>query len=155
MQSAQASEVSDADGDRGRRLFYFLRETQPNDFSGGSTQPISTLNVRATEYTVGDNGPEAMPAELPPTSAYTYAVEVSVDETLWRREQSAYLLKLADLLLSGKFPRLSRSGTPAPIAYYDGNKAACIPTDDGKVVKILAIKGGLADLDTTGDGRIR
>ena len=33
------------------------------------------LSVRATEYTVSDSGPAAMPAALPPTSAYTYAVE--------------------------------------------------------------------------------
>ena len=34
----------------------------------GTTRPASTLNVRLTEYTVGSNGPQAMPAELPPTS---------------------------------------------------------------------------------------
>ena len=38
------------------------------------------LNIRATEFTIGDSGPAAMPGELPPTSAYTYAVEYSVDE---------------------------------------------------------------------------
>ena len=42
--------------------------------------PIPGLNVRATEYTVGGTGPKAMPALLPPLSAYTYAVEFSVDE---------------------------------------------------------------------------
>ena len=48
----------------------------------GTIQTLSTLNVRATEYTVADNGPETMPGDLPPTSAYTYAVELSVDEAI-------------------------------------------------------------------------
>ena len=43
-------------------------------------------------------------------------------------------------------------GTPAPMAYYDRNRAAWVPTDDGVVVEILDITGGLAELDTTGDG---
>ena len=40
-----------------------------------STQPLGDLNVRATELTVGPNGEKAMPGELPPSSAYTYAVD--------------------------------------------------------------------------------
>lgn len=47
---------------------------------GGVTQTLAALNVRATEYTVGSSGPSAMSAPLPPNSAYTYAVEFSVDE---------------------------------------------------------------------------
>ena len=38
--------------------------------------------MRATEYTVGAAGPEAMPGALPPSSAYTYAAELSVDEAV-------------------------------------------------------------------------
>ena len=43
-------------------------------------QPITRLSVRATEFTVGDDGPQAMPGELPPTSAYNYAIEFAADE---------------------------------------------------------------------------
>jgi len=52
------------------------------DLPNGTTMPLSTLSIRATEYTVGDTGPAAMPATCPPTSAYTYAVEYSADEAL-------------------------------------------------------------------------
>ena len=45
-------------------------------------QPLDILAVRATEYSVGTSGPAAMPGELPPSSAYTYAVELSVDQAL-------------------------------------------------------------------------
>jgi hypothetical protein len=48
----------------------------------GGRQPLTRLSVRATHYTVGENGPEAMPAALPPQSGYTFAVELSVDEAL-------------------------------------------------------------------------
>src|SRR3712207_7796914 len=41
----------------------------------GTLQPTGTLNVRATEYTVGPSGPKAMPAPLPPNSGYTYRSE--------------------------------------------------------------------------------
>ena len=37
---------------------------------------MDAVNVRATEYTVGEQGPEAMPAVLPPQSGYTYCVEL-------------------------------------------------------------------------------
>ena len=36
--------------------------------------------MHATEFTVGPDGPEAMPAELPPASIYTYAVEFTAEE---------------------------------------------------------------------------
>ena len=42
----------------------------------------NAMDVRATEYTVGANGPQARPGPLPPTSGYTYAVELSVDQAL-------------------------------------------------------------------------
>ena len=38
------------------------------------------VHVRATEYTVGQTGPDAMPGPLPATSAYTYAADFAVDE---------------------------------------------------------------------------
>ncbi len=39
-------------------------------------QEIEQPHVRLTEYTVGENGQEAMPAELPEATGYTYAVEL-------------------------------------------------------------------------------
>ena len=75
MQVARGSVVTDADGTRQATLF-FPQGTQAQMYlPDGTTQPLTTLHVRATEYTIGDNGPAAMPAELPPTSGYTYAVD--------------------------------------------------------------------------------
>ena len=44
--------------------------------------PLAELNVRATEYTVGDHGPKKMPAPLPANSGYTYCIELSADEAI-------------------------------------------------------------------------
>ena len=38
-------------------------------FADGRRESLDTLTVRITEYTEGDNGSEAMPAELPPATA--------------------------------------------------------------------------------------
>src|SRR5439155_8765362 len=82
IQVARGGVMTDADGSRQATIF-FLQGTQATMvLPDGSTQPLTRLSVRATEYTVGPNGPAAMPAQLPPTSGYTYAVELSVDEAL-------------------------------------------------------------------------
>src|SRR5690606_31572416 len=49
------------------------------DGASGSRTALSSLDVRITEFTVGDLGPEAMPGELPPTSGYTYAFEITAE----------------------------------------------------------------------------
>ena len=116
----------------------------------GSTQPISTLNVRATEYTVGENGPQAMPAELPPTSGYTYAVEFTVDEAMaagatdvrFDQPLSFYLENFLDFPVGGI----------VPVGFYDRQQGQWIPSENGLIIEVVAITGGLADLDLDGDG---
>ncbi len=79
IQIAQGSLSSDASGARRPTLLFrqgtIATVTLPDD----STTTLTNLRVRATEYTVGPSGPEAMPGDLPPQSAYTYAVEFTVD----------------------------------------------------------------------------
>ena len=48
----------------------------------GSVRALSGLSVRVTEYSVGERGPNAMPAQLPASSGYTYAVEFAADEAV-------------------------------------------------------------------------
>jgi hypothetical protein len=43
-------------------------------------------------------------------------------------------------------------GGIVPVGYYDATKAAWIPSDNGRVLKVLAVTGGLASLDVTGSG---
>jgi hypothetical protein len=80
IQVAQGSSVTDTDGTRHATILFPGGTTATLVNADGTTQPASTLHVRATEFTVGANGPKAMPALLPANSGYTYCVELSVDE---------------------------------------------------------------------------
>ena len=82
LQSARGSVVTDIDGTRQATVIFPAGTIASLVMPNGSTQPISTLTVRATEYTVGPTGPNAMPGGLPPSSGYTYAVELSADEAI-------------------------------------------------------------------------
>src|SRR5262249_47198596 len=83
-QLAAGSPVTDADGTRQAVLLFPPNTTADVQLANGSFEalPTASLNVHLTEYTIGANGPLAMPGELPPASAYTYAVQLSVDESL-------------------------------------------------------------------------
>ena len=74
--------VTDADGTRRATLLFSEGTDAEMVLPDGSTEPLDELHVRATEYTIGDAGPDAMPAVLPPSSGYTYAVELSADEAV-------------------------------------------------------------------------
>ena len=93
-----------------------------------------------------------MPAQLPPSSGYTYALEYSVDEGLAAGATdvrfSQPLFHYVENFLN--FP----IGMAVPVGYYDKTKATWIPSDNGRVIKIISITGGLANLDTTGSGTI-
>jgi len=62
MQVAQGSEVTD--GTRRATILFPQGTTALMTLPDGTTQPLTQLNVRATEYTIGENGPKAMPANL-------------------------------------------------------------------------------------------
>ncbi|MCB1881453.1 MAG: hypothetical protein KDI54_15605 [Gammaproteobacteria bacterium] len=150
FQVARGSVVTDDDGARQATLLFPQGlEAQIYD-ADGNLQPATMLHLRATEYTVGDNGPAAMPAALPPTSAYTYAVELSVDEATRKIDGK-------DVLFSQPVPMYLDNfldvgvGAYVPVGFYDRDKAAWVPDYDGRVVKILSIAGGIAQLDTDGD----
>ncbi len=144
IQVARGSVITDSDGTRQATLF----------FSQGTTAtvngvPLTTLNVRATEYTVGENGPQTMPGPLPANVGYTYAVELSADEAPNQEVRfSQPVINYVENFLN--FP----VGGIVPVGYYDRVKAAWIPSDNGRVIKILSLTGGLADLDTNGDGAV-
>ena len=150
MQVARGGVATDADGTR-RATLLFAQGTQAElVFADGSTAPVGELDVRATEYTIGDDGPLAMPAELPPSSGYTYAVELSADQVSAAGARSVrfdrpVLFYLENFL---GFP----VGTQVPTAFYDDLAGAWVPIDDGRVVAIVGIDAGLAQVDTDGDG---
>ncbi|MDX2013471.1 MAG: carboxypeptidase regulatory-like domain-containing protein, partial [Myxococcaceae bacterium] len=72
----------DASGRRQVRLFIPAGTTAVAELRDGGTQALPRVTVRVTEYTVGRSGPNAMPAQLPESSAYTFAAEFTVDEAV-------------------------------------------------------------------------
>lgn len=78
-QVARGSVVSDADVARQATVVFPADIEAELVFAYGGTAPLTEISFRATEYTVGDAGPASMPSDLPPSTAYTYAVELGVD----------------------------------------------------------------------------
>jgi RHS repeat-associated protein len=150
FQVARGSVVTDSSGTRQATVLFPQGTTATMTLPNGSTQPLNTLQVRATEYTVGANGPQTMPAILPPTSGYTYAVELSVDEAIAANAKTVQFNQPIPFYVDNflNFP----AGTQVPTAYYDFDKVAWVPIDDGRVIKILTIANGIAEVDSTGDG---
>lgn len=150
IQVARGSVVTDADGTRQATVLVPQGTTALMVLPGGGTQPVSTLSIRATEYTVGANGPEAMPAQLPPTSSYTYAVELSADEAIaagaTELRFSTPLPFYVDNFLG--FP----VGVAVPLGTYDPLRGLWIPENSGRVIAIVGITGGMADIDIDGNG---
>ena len=150
MAVARGGAISDADGTRQATLMSPPGTTAELVFADGSTQSINTLNVRATEYTVGDMGPQAMPARLPPTSGYTYAVELSLDE--------AIATGATDVQFNQPLPFYIENfvgiptGTDVPMGYFDADKNSWVAAQDGRVIDFVQLNGDLAELDVDGDG---
>lgn len=151
VQVAQSSEVSDSDGTRtGTLLIPAGTETElimPN----GSRRSIDSLTLRMTEYTVGENGPKRMPAELPPTSAYTYAFELSADEAQALGAEHIEFSKPVAYYVDNFLE--FRVGGVVPVGVYDRQKQAWIPQKNGRVIKVLDIVDGKAVLDVMGSGQ--
>ncbi len=150
MQAARGSAMTDADGTRQATVLFPQGTTAEMVLADGTKQPLASLHVRATEYTVGDHGPEAMPAELPPTSGYTYCVELSADEAIAAGATTVRFNAPLPFYLENflGFP----VGTPVPLGAYDRTLGVWIPDETGTVVKLLSVTGGAADLDLDGDG---
>jgi sugar lactone lactonase YvrE len=149
MQVAQGSVSTDADGQRQATVLFPAFTEATMTLPDGSFQPLTSLHVRATEYTVGTNGPQSMPGPLPPTSGYTYAVELSVDEALAAGARQVNFDQAIPVYVDNF--RGFAVGEVVPSGWYDRDKAAWIPSENGKVIQILQLANGLAELDTDGD----
>ena len=155
LQVAQSTLVRDADGMRRTTLLFPPGTTATMTLLDGTLKPLTKLHVRATEYTLGPNGPLAMPGPLPPASGYTYAVELSADEVLaegikvhgkdviFNQTVYNYVENFLDIEI----------GAAVPSGYYDASRHAWLPDQDGVVLKILALEGGRALIDTDGDNQ--
>jgi len=133
VQVAQGSFSHDVDGTRRATLLFLPETTATLQHTDGTTEELTTLDVRATEYTVGERGLSTMPGPLPHSSAYTYAVELSVDEAggngtvSFNQPVAVYVENFIGFPVGGAVP----SG------YFDrnrdcfGGRGCWIPSEDG------------------------
>jgi YD repeat-containing protein len=147
VQVARANPVNDDDGQRQPTLVFPKGTEATLLLSDGTSKPVESLTVRATEFTVGKNGPRAMPASLPASSAYTYAVELSADEAggadvKFSKPVYHYVENFLELPV----------GIPVPTGYFDRDKGAWIPAENGRIIQVLDVKDGLAIVDLDGKG---
>jgi len=140
------STISDASGSR-QAVVIFSGDTHATAINpdGSSTPLTGPLTIRATEFTT----PESMPARLPPTSAFTYCVDLTIDEAAGaaKVEFSRPVFFFVRNFLGFDV------GTRVPVGYYDRQQGVWIASDDGRVVKLLDTdSNGVIDaLDADGD----
>ncbi len=157
MQVARGTPQADVDGVR-QATVLFPAHTHAtmrllSDSAWGETVALSSLHVRATEYTVGTDGLAAMPATLPRTSGYTYAVELSVDEALEagasRVDFSQPVPFYVENFLS--FP----VGEAVPTGYYDRERSQWLASENGLVIAVLGVdtESGHVFIDAHGHGQ--
>ena len=148
FQVAAGSLASDADGDRGGILMMPAATTATIVMPDGSTVQPSELTLRLTEYTLGEDGPARMPAPLPPTSGYTYAVEISADEAIAAGAQTVKFNQAAFFYLDDFLD--IPVGSIVPSGYYDRLKQAWVAAPNGHVIRILQVVDGVATIDAGG-----
>lgn len=149
-QVARSSLSSDTDGTRRSSLIFMPGTSATMRLPDGSTRTLGAFTVRATEYTEGSRGPEAMPSDLPATSGYTYASDYTLDEAeaagatevTFDRPVLSYTDNFLDFPVGGV----------VPVGSYDRTTQEWVPEENGRVVKVLSVAGGRAALDVDGDG---
>lgn len=135
----------DASGRRQVRVYIPPGTTALAELADGTTRPLSTVTVRVTEYTVGARGHEAMPAQLPEASAYTFAAEFTVDEA---RALGATGVRFSQPVATWVDNFLeSPLCTQVPQGRYDARQSRWVAEPSSVVVRTAP--GGL---DVTGDG---
>ena len=149
---------SDANGDR--RLYMLVPQGIVATVTPSGSAPVtySSFRVRLKEFTVGSNGDQSMPGSLPPTTAYTYCVGVSLVEADDILATQPFGTLAPDITFDPPIISYTREflgvpvGTSIPSGVYDARTGRWLPREDGRVIRMLGATGGLANLDTNGDG---
>ena len=136
------------DGDDARRtVVYFPPNTQIFNYPVSNGTPLA---VQITEYT-RDRGQERMPGELPPTSAYTYAVEVTFPAAAAAGVDDVHFAHPV-ILYQDNFTSYP-VGATVPVGYYDRERGAWLAEESGRIIELItAPSGGEATIDIDGDG---
>ncbi|MBI4814611.1 MAG: hypothetical protein HY791_00025 [Deltaproteobacteria bacterium] len=151
LQVARGSVNTDDNGTRQETILFRPGTRAIMELGGGDELELLSGSVRATEYTVGPLGPQAMPAALPPASAYTHAVELSIDEALAAEADRVRfdppVVVYVDNFLA------SPVGIGIPLGEYDRAKGQWIGHRTGRSLMIVGFDAqGRAEVDLDGSG---
>ncbi len=139
----QSTEVSDEFGTR-KCTMVFTGDNQAYslDEYGNVLTQLSSITTRATEYEI----PASMPAILPPTSAYTYCVELEANG-FERIKFDKPAICFVDNFLNFDV------GTIVPVGYYDFYRTTWVASENGQTVMLLDTDsdGNIDALDADGD----
>jgi RHS repeat-associated protein len=123
------------------------------------TIDVAQPKLRITEYTRGDQDAAAMPATLPPTSAYTFAASFVLEPPPGVTDKRVPVTFVDAAGASISLPLYVDNflrfpvGETAPLGGYDETNAYWQASPSGKVVRVLSVTGGVASIDTVGDGQ--
>ena len=149
-QVVTSSPQTDAAGTRSATVFIPAGTSATMVMADGSSRPMENITIRVTEFTVGTNGPTAMPAALPPKSAYTYCADFSSDEAVNAGAKSVQFSQPMPVYVDN-FLEVP-VGTLVPIGYYDRNQGLWVPSSNGIVMRVLGSTNGAALIDLHGKG---
>ncbi|MHC4267754.1 MAG: putative metal-binding motif-containing protein, partial [Planctomycetota bacterium] len=127
-----SSTVTDGFGSRSATMVFSGDNKAYSIDENGDETELTTITTRATEFETL----ESMPAKLPPNSAFTYCNELSVegaDKVRFERTVPVFVNNFLGFDV----------GEAVPVGYYDRDRAVWMPSDNGRVVKLL---------DTDSDG---
>lgn len=126
----------------------------------GATVALDTAAIRMTEYTVGEQGAQRMPAPMPPGTAYGYAIELSIDgvEDAYFDQPAVFYVDNfigAEAARGGTVSALHQVGLPVPAWYYDRHQGGWLKEKDGIIIQLVGVDGSSppqALIDADGDG---
>jgi RHS repeat-associated protein len=158
LQVALAGRTEDAFGTRQLVVMMQAGTRASAELTDGSEEDLSTLTLRVTEYpfeAMGDNEawqPTARfaPGTLPLSGGIHYGMELRVDEAE-RMEARWVSFSTPVSIYVENFLGLP-VGAPVPLGYYDRKVSQWQPAEGGRVIRILAVEGESAAIDTNGDG---
>ncbi|MGH8126910.1 MAG: RHS repeat-associated core domain-containing protein [Gammaproteobacteria bacterium] len=144
--------TTDDAGTRQPAVFFPAGTTATMKLPDGSTAPLAEGTLRITEYTVGQRGPNAMPAKLPTYSAYTYAADFSFDEAAAQNASTVQFSQTVYAYLTNFLQ--APVGITVPSGSYDFDNARWNASGNGLVIKILGVDAqGAAEVDVDGTGQ--
>jgi RHS repeat-associated protein len=122
-----------------------------------TTEPLSSFTVRITEYPLETGSVERWvrsarfaPGTLPVTGGIHYGLEFTVEEARALGARKVGFSKPVALYVEN-FLGLP-VGAPVPLGYYDRTSAGWETAAGGRVVRVLGVDAGEAELDFDGDG---